>query len=731
MVTPFKVRLYLLVIILLGGFCLLSYRLYEIQINQHHHYSKLVPGNKRESIRIPGIRGEIKDRNGVTIVDSTPNYELQFDLREIVEAYKKDHEEVPKFTYEFVTGGLKRRRTDDDIVEIVETVAFPGLQSLGLLTDYSSKAMRVHYRSNGGVVPFTYHRDLGFKDFARFAERNIGIPGVNVTRTGRRRYLYDSMACHVLGYVALADLDLVPKEKQREYTYYVGDDFGVQGIEKTMDAFLQGKPGRIVIEKNEKRKYIGEVEKKEPQAGSDVLLTIDAKLQYAMEIALRKVGRGAAAAVDPQTGEILAIASVPSFNPNAFIPGISANDWKRYTTDSTSPLHNRAVSPYAPGSTFKIPVSLGGCYSSSWSRHFYCGGGAKYGSKFMKCWHANHGSVDLSNAIKRSCNGFYYRYANDTGIDNINRVTDMMGLGSKTGIRITNEKPGNVPSPEWLRQQGRSWNTSWTALTSIGQGVTEATPLQMACTTAWTANGGKIYQPRIIKAVIDQNGNKVLDEKPVLKYDLTKEGLTAEQVETVKRGMWRVVNEQGGTAGRALSTVTVISGKTGTAQTGVVAEPTNAWFIGFAPYDKPEIAVCVFVQNGKSGGGAASPIARNIIENYMAIQAGKSTLELTQVPEAVGDRTFIEMTEFDEEAAELAALFSEDPEAEADALAADSIESEGAMAVDVSEFVTDIKPKKPQDSSYAEPTIQEEADSRGSVEHYNSQTVDRLLDPTR
>ena len=709
MVTPFKIRLYMLVLFLLGGFGLLSYRLYEVQINKHHYYAKLVPGNKFETIRVPGIRGEIKDRNGLTLVDSTPNYELRFNLREILAAYEKEHGKARLHKYTVVVNGLKRDRVAPDIVEVVEKTVFPGLQEMGLLADYSATAMRSHFHSNGGLVPFTYRRDLSFPEFAKFAERNMGIPGITVTRTGRRRYLYDSLACHILGYMNLADLDHVDEEKKKEFTYYVGDDYGVQGVEKTMDSYLQGKPGRIVIEKDEKRKFVGEVERTEPKSGSDVYLTIDARIQYITEQSLRAIGRGAAAVVDPRNGDILALASVPSFNPNVFIPEVSIDDWKRYTEDPTSPIFNRALSAYAPGSTCKIPIALSGCLSSSWRKHFYCGGGKQYGRKFMKCWHSNHGSVDLSNAIKRSCNGFFYRYANDTGINNIKKMTSILGMGKLTGIRTTGEKPGNIPNPEWLRQQGLNWSEAFTALTSIGQGATEATPLQMACVTAWSANGGKVYQPRLIKRVRDRDGKSVLEEPPRLKHDLTKEGLTATQVELVKKGMWRVVND-GGTATRAASTITTISGKTGTAQTANPKQPTNAWFISFAPYDTPEIAVCVFVENGKSGGSAASPIAKNIIENVIALNKGTNQIQLAKLPEAKGHTRMVSSVNFNN--SKLVASFH-------------AVSEPDEESVDVAEFVPKQLTNKSVKKSYVKPTIRKRVDPRGSVSRYNSSSSSR------
>jgi len=691
----------------MAGMCLLIYRLYNIQVIKHDYYAARVPGSKFESVRIPGIRGEIKDRNGLTLVDSTPNYELQFDLRTIVEVYKQTHDELPSRPWERIDSfGQSEMKTETDIVKIVEETVFPGLQDLGLLADYSANSMQVHYRSTRGIVPFTYRRDLSFREFARFAENNIGIPGVTVSRTGRRRYLYDSLACHILGYMNLTDIYQVPEEKRREFDYYVGDDYGVMGIEKTMDHHLQGKPGKVTIEKNEKGRIVGEVSRTDAQPGSDVYLTIDARIQMVTEESLRKIGRGAAVVMNPQNGDILAIASVPSFNPNVFIPEVSVDDWKRYTEDPTSPMFSRAVNPYAPGSTCKIPIALAGCLSDSWRYRFSCGGGAQYGKKFMKCWHSNHGHIDLSSAIKVSCNGFFYRYANHTGIRNIQTMTDLLGMGKTTGIKITGEKPGNIPNPEWLRIQGLLWSDAFTALTSIGQGATEATPLQMASVTSTACNGGKIYQPRIIKKVVEQDGEIVWEEPPKLKYDLTREGLTTEQVETVKRGMWRVVNEGGGTAGRSRSSITVINGKTGTAQTANPIQPTNAWFIAFAPYDNPEFAVCVFVENGNSGSGAASPIAKYIIENATIMDRGHK-IELTALPEAIGRTDRVMSVSFDNTSLTTFAQADADSES----------------AVDVTAFVPESLQQRnfrPFGGLLAPPSFRQNADRRGQVGNMNS-----------
>ncbi len=712
MVTHYRIRLYFVALLVITGFSLLVYRLYHIQVIEFPTWSARVPGSKFESVRIPGIRGEIKDRNGLTLVDSTPTYEMQIDLHEVVAAYLRLHKSLPKYEWKrFDRFGQEEIKTETDIIAIVEETVFPGLQDLGLLADYSTNAMRIHYRSTRGVVPFTYRRDLSFKEFARFAENNIGVPGVTVTRSGRRRYLYDSLACHMLGYMNLADPDQVSPEKKRDFNYYVGDDYGVMGVEKTMDRYLQGKAGKVVIEKNSKNKFVGEISRTEPEPGSDVYLTIDARLQMVVELSLRKIGRGAAVAIDPRNGDVLALASVPSYNPNVFIPEVSLSDWKRYTEDPTSPMFCRAINPYSPGSTGKIPVALAGCLSGSSKRRFNCGGGAQYGNKFMKCWApGGHGTLDLSSAIKVSCNGFFYRYANDTGIRNIQTVTNLLGLGHTTGIEMTGENPGNIPNPEWLRMQGLAWSDAFTALVAIGQGATEASPLQMASVAASVANGGKVYQPRLVRKVADRDGTIVKPDAPILRADLTREGLKPEDVELVKRGMWRVVNEGGGTGGRAHSDLTVISGKTGTAQTANPRQPTNAWFISFAPYDVPEIAVCVFVENGNSGGGAASPIAKNIIDNYTMLEKG-AKIEVAAMHEAIGNTDRIMSVEFD--GRDVATIAK-----------ADNADS----AVDVAAFV----PESLRERNFrpvqglAEPTIKQATDHRGQVGRLNSNSAPKF-----
>ncbi len=654
MVVRYRFRLYLLALVTIGGFAGLLFRLWSIQIDRHEYFSSRVPGTSDLTVRVPGVRGEIKDCNGVTLVTNRPSFEVIFDLKEIYTEYRKQHQAPPKFSYLGRVGGLPKEVEEVDIIEIVNDSVIQRLQELGLAKPYNSDQMRVHYRTSNGVVPYTYRRDLTFEDFARFAEHNLDLPGVSVAARPSREYAYGSLGCHLLGYVRLPDPKQVSAEVRSTFDFYVGDDFGIAGLEKSMDQYLQGKPGKRIMLRNEKGKIVGETGFEPPEAGADVYLTIDANVQYIAEEALRSVGRGAAVVMDPRNGAILAMASVPSFDPNKFIPSIEADHWEEYLGNPTYPLTNRAIQAFAPGSIYKIPISFAGMLSGAHRRNFTCTGFVQYGNRPVKCWIADkggsHGSIALGNAIKVSCNAFFYQYGNATGINNIATMGKLFSLGEKTGIPLEGEAPGILPSPRWLmmNEPGARWTEALTAFVSIGQGATEVTPLQMASVTSAVANGGMIYKPRLIAKVVSKKGEVILEDEPGLRSDLTKEGISQEDLKIVRHGMWSVVNDVGGTAGAARSKKTVIAGKTGTAQ---AFRPdgqgdNNAWFIAFAPFDDPVLAVCVMVQNGHSGGSVGAPIARKIIEESLAVEHGYS-VPLQVVAEATGDFEKVMSVSFD------------------------------------------------------------------------------------
>ncbi len=709
MTLGYRLRFYLVGLILIAGLSALLIRLFVIQINRYDEFSSKVPGTSEVKVRVPGVRGIIRDRRGRVLVENVARYEMQFNLKEILNNYrrvikeenlaisksnrdaivKKDLKKVPVSTFNFNDGtGIKRTRKEEDMVAIVSEIIFPYLANIGLYREFHAGDLQRHWRTHGGLVPYTYRDDLTFEEYAIAAEHSLDLPGVTVAARPMRKYVYGALASHILGFVRQPDIKKVPSEERKAWEYYVPDDFGGDGIEETMDDFLRGRPGqrvmlkdekgRVVDSKDEEGKVMGEISYDPPKRGSDVWLTLDLRYQYIAEQALRKVGRGAVVVVAPTSyktklkdlgkeeehwihaGDILAMASVPSYNPNKFIPSISEQDWKMYLDNENDPLINRALKDHAPGSTFKIPVSLAGMLSDTEVKAFECAGGAGYGPKvFMKCWARSkgytHGSIFVRGAIKTSCNGFFYRYGNATGIENILKVSKWMGLGTRSGIPLNNEDPGFVPSPQWKRVQGLgNWGAADTAQVSIGQGATEATPLQMAMVASTIANGGKYYRPRLIHRTVGEAEEKFKPSE--LQYDLTELGIPAEKIEICRSGMYDVVNELRGTARRGESKIVKVSGKTGTAQTGrkrpTGTNETNAWFISFAPYDKPKLAVCVMVENGKAGGTVCAPIAKRIIDEIMSVEQFNFNPQVSPVKESEGNFDFVELVSFDDDPTE-------------------------------------------------------------------------------
>lgn len=697
-------RILLLGLIMLLALSGLVFRLWYVQIARGAEYTARIGNRSQVSVRIPAVRGEILDRNGIKLVENRASFEVDFYLPDMVRAYRESKGSVPMTTYRGRVHNMPRDLKEADVVKIVSEEVIPRLEELGVAEDYNANALQIHYRTNQ-EVPYSYRQDLDFGQMAVFSEKNLGLPGVNVTVKPVRWYVYGSLAAHLLGYVGMPnDLDKLPDLKN--FNFYEPDMEGKAQVELYLNEYLKGQPGARILQRNVKGVIEGEINRKEPVQGSNVFLTIDARIQYFAEQALRSVGRGAAVVVNPQNGDILAMASVPSYDPNVFIPSIASLDWKELTNDETNPLLNRAISAYAPGSTYKIPVALAGLRAGVGGRTFNCSGGVTYGDKFMKCWifgKGAHGTLGLSDAIKHSCNAFFYQYGNAAGIDHIDAVGNMLGLGQKSGIPLSGEAPGVLPGPEWLaaiNPQAR-WTSGLTANTSIGQGDVLASPLQMAMVASAVANGGTVYYPRLVDRIVAQDGTVAAQEPARVRSSLiTDAGLTAEQVEKVRRGMWKVVNESGGTAGRARIKDFEVAGKTGTAQfkrSGI--DDNHTWFISFAPYEAPRYTVVTFVQGAKSGGGVSAPIAAKILEDILKMEKGEDVPQLAALEPAKGNFRFVESIDFGREIP-AATTVGDDGEAASGADAAAGTAQENSPA--------------------AQPNVRQEADDRGRVKNQQS-----------
>ena len=320
-------------------------------------------------------------------------------------------------------------------------------------------------------------------------------------------------------------------------------------------------------------------------------------------------------------------------------------------------MTNRAILSYAPGSTFKTITSLAGLITGKGNNKYTCSGGVTYGGKYMHCWigqkGGSHGTLDLEGGLKNSCNAYFFQYGNAAGVDAIDKVASLIGIGQKTGIELSNEAAGILPGKEWfaVHNPRERWSDGHTANLSIGQGYVQASPLQMALVAGMFANGGTCYYPRLIDRVVDHGGQDVVDPEtgklvaqgPRVRANLqTDLGLKPDQIEHVRHGMWRVVNDPGGTAPHARLKGVELAGKTGTAEfwrNGV--KDNHTWFISFAPYQKPKYAVCVFIQGAKGGGVTAGPLAAHIMEQALALDDGKLAVNVRPLAPAKGSFAFI------------------------------------------------------------------------------------------
>jgi penicillin-binding protein 2 len=645
METISKFRIYLLTALVLGGFGVLVNRLHEFQIERRYEFLNRVPGNQSVTVREPGIRGIISDRSGVPLARNRRQYEVSFNLAEIQQAYITEQRAQKKSP----TGKSAAKEKEKDIVAIVNETTIAQLRKLDLARNYNASALRTHFLTHGGLVPFRYRSDLSFEEFSKLAEHNIELPGVYLALRPQREYPLGTLASHVLGYLKQWEKGDIEKTDERRFTHYIGSEKGIAGVEATMDDLLRGPEGIKTIVRNEKGRTIRMSDYTKPGTGATVRLTIDARKQLLLENALRHAGRAAGVIMDPNTGEILAMASVPDYDPNAFIPSISQDRWKSYNSNRLlSPLTNRAISEYAPGSTMKLATAVAGALQGQAQRSFSCDGYVAYGKHQIGCWIWNqnkgtHGSIGLTTAIQKSCNPYFNKLANSIGWCDMVQGCAKIGLGKPTGVELPGEKPGILPgSDTWLNSHpGATMSAALTAMLSIGQGDSMATPLQIAAMTASIANRGTYLQPRIVKSAISEEGKTLIADKPKAVRNLIQDGIKPADLQLIRKGMWLAVNS-GGTAGKVRISDAEVAAKTGTAQTVENGKKSNnSWVTSFAPYEEPRYVVCVLAQNAGSGGGVCGPLV-NLIYKGLFGDEKDQRLPLRAQTEFAGDTDRIE-----------------------------------------------------------------------------------------
>jgi penicillin-binding protein 2 len=446
-------------------------------------------------------------------------------------------------------------------------------------------------------------------------ERKDELKGVVLEVKPRRDYLYQDFAAHSLGYVGEID-----KEELQQYgnpKFQGGDIIGKAGLEKYYDDILGGEKGGKEVEVDALGQEIATLLYQPPVPGKDLVLTIDRDLQLFGENLLFDK-KGTIVISDPNSGEILALVSRPSFSPNLFANGISSSDWQKLSFDTDYPLTNRSVQGlYSPGSIFKVVPAVAALEEgvTDRKRKIYCSGSFELADRVFTCWNENgHGSLSITDAIAHSCNVYFYTLGKDLGIEKFNKYMQKFGLGERTGIDLPEEAIGIIPSAQWKEREVKEiWFPGDTINLSIGQGYLLLTPLQVHHMITTIAAEGKVYKLHLVKKIISADGNTVEEIKPEI---YKKVNFSPDTFKIIKEGLRQTILE--GTGWRVNIQELAVAGKTGTAQNP--QGETHAWFIGFAPYEDPEICITVFLENGGEGGEAAAPIARAMLKKYFNIK---------------------------------------------------------------------------------------------------------------
>lgn len=518
----------------------------------------------------------------------------------------------------------------------------------------------ISYKGYSNTKSLEIAENISEASLHQIKEQNENLSGVEIKENSIRTYPYGNLASHVLGRIGQIEENEL---KGNEDKYDQNDIIGKSGIESVFEKYLKGTNGVKQIDMNVDGTTTNEYISKEAVSGSNVVLTIDAKLQAVTEEALKNninkiasggfgkaygADAGAAVVLNIKSGEVLAMASYPDYNPSDFINGINSSTWNYYINGNTKPLENKAISAmYSPGSTYKMATAIAGLETGAITpteKINDTGVYKKYNSEW-KCWIYSsygygHGRFNVSQAIQHSCNYFFYEVGDRIGIDTLAKYSYYLGLGHKTGVELTGEISGVLASTKIAEQEHRVWNPGETISAAIGQSYNTFTPLQMAKYVAMIANRGKKLDVTVVKSIINSDGSEVprdeyeayVNEKLGITED-DGEDLTfnPDNINAILEGMRGVTSESGGTAYSTFANFDIeVGGKTGSAQTGIEGH-TNAWFVGFAPFDDPEIAVVVFVRNGEHGSYTAE-VARDIMAQYFGMNVNQVTEDVSALP---------------------------------------------------------------------------------------------------
>lgn len=589
-------RVRMIFVLVIAVFILLSGRLAYLQILQHDYYWNRAERNRTTKITLVASRGEIYDRRGELLVSNRPGFVVS--LMDMGDGYDP---ETITFLSEIL--GIEKEEIYDDI----------------------KGQLYMRY------LPLRLKSDLTAEIIAQISENRWKLKGVNIEVHPIRDYRVSDTAAHVLGYMSQASVRENVRERwvKEGYDYKAGDLVGQVGVEHTWEPWLRGQDGAQLIEINHLGQAIDYFDRKEPVPGHNLFLTLDLDLQKAAEEALERrvqmiktegkgnrfAGRATAVVLDPNSGAILALANYPSYDLNSF-----RQDYERLSLDPQRPLNNTAIQGIYPvGSTYKMVTGAAvleeGIYHDR--NIIGCPGVITLAGDTVQCYNKNaHGAVNFYDAIIVSCNIYFYRAGLQVGIDRLAQYGREFGFGSLTGLTdLPSEAAGVLASREYAASLGRSWYQAETMSAAIGQSYNSFTALQLANYVAIIANGGTQYRPYLVQTVVNSQGEVVRETEP----EALRQAQISDRTFSIIREAMRRVTQPRGTAWFNFSTLPVsVAGKTGSAQVAMVGSgiPAHSLFVGFAPFDKPEIAVAVIVEYGGIGATGAVPVAAEIMEYY-------------------------------------------------------------------------------------------------------------------
>lgn len=589
---------------------LLGVRLYYLQIVKGEYYENKAENQRIRYIPIPAPRGAIFDRNGKLLVDSRPTYNVT------------------------LSNDIKKIHDKDELAHRLDAYG----RGLSLEQQFLTERLTL-IKKQPEFETMVLKENATIQDISWVESHSLEYPELRIELQPQRYYPHGKTLAHVLGYVGEISPKQLEKPEMKEKGFRPGDIIGKGGLEQFYDEYLRGKPGYRKVIVDSRGRVQNEIERIEPQAGQDLVSTIDLDLQLAAEeqLANSATKRGTIIAMDPNNGEIFAMANAPSFDPNAFVMRSATPEGRKeiadYYTNEERPLLNRAIQGrYHPGSTWKIPESVAGLQQGAITvanSNLVCGGGITIGNKFTRCM-GSHGSPPLSYSITKSCDGYYYRLGLKMGVEGLIEMVETFDYDKRSGVDLPNEKVSQTPKtwkPTIEKREGK-WSDIRTVYASIGQDTVVVTPISMLRAVSSIGVQGKMFVPHFLKefkeigAIGEQGEPEYVPAKESFGFDRPEPKIiqmTPEQNKVVLDGMWAVVNG-GGTGGGIRIPGFDIAGKTGTAQNSSLnsgGAKDHAWFVSFAPAYKPEIAVIGLIENSGFGGSHAAPAVKGVYEAYL------------------------------------------------------------------------------------------------------------------